>query len=181
MALDKYTVGRRYAKALFELSDEHGNLEATYQELLAIRQIFTENDDLGQILTDTRLNLLEKKPILDALKQHFSPQMQTFLQMVFDYKRMDDILFMVDYFEKMYDEKNKTVLATVTTTVPLTDDQQQRLSDRLKTRFDANSVEITNVVDTSIMGGVIVRTEDKVIDGSIKTRLQKMRALLLNK
>lgn len=181
MALDKYTIGRRYAKALFELTAEQNTQEETYNELLALRQVFTDHSDLGDILTDTRLNLLEKKPILDSLKSQFSPVMQTFLQMVFDYKRMNDILFMVDYFEQMYDAKNKIILAKVTTAVALSETQTDNLSTKIAKKFDANQVKIQNIVDPDIIGGVIVNTADQVVDGSIKTRLMQIKTLLLNK
>ncbi|GAF40534.1 H(+)-transporting ATPase F(1) delta subunit [Agrilactobacillus composti DSM 18527 = JCM 14202] len=181
MALDKFTIGRRYANALFELAESKQALDDTYQELLGIRQIFTENKDLGNVLTDMRLSLAEKKPIIDSLKQQFSPLMQTFLQMVFDYKRMNDILFMVDYFEAMYDKQNKIIRAEVTTAVALNAAQQEKLSAQIAQRFGASHVQITSTVDPDIIGGVIVHASDKVIDGSIKTRLTRIKALLLNR
>lgn len=181
MALDKYTVGRRYGKALFELADENNNLESVYQELSALRQVFEQNPELSEVLTDSRLSLTEKKPVIDALKKNFSPMIQTFLQMVFDYKRMNDILFIVDHFEDLYNAKNKIVLAKVTTAIELTDVQQQKLEAKIAKQFAANQVKINNIVDPDIVGGVIVNTADRVVDGSIRTKLMNIKSLLLNR
>ncbi|MFD1671249.1 ATP synthase F1 subunit delta [Agrilactobacillus yilanensis] len=181
MALDKYTIGRRYGKALFELAEENDTLESTFEELMALRHVFEDNAELGDILTDTRLNLTEKKPIIDGLKANFSPSIQAFLQMVFEYKRMSDILFIVDHFEALYDEKKKIILAEVTTAIALTDAQQEKLSQQIAKRFEANEVKIDSVVDPAIIGGVIVKTADKVVDGSLRTKLANIESLLLNK
>lgn len=181
MALDKYTVGRRYGKALFEIAEDKDNLEEMYQELLALRQVFQDNSELSAVLTDTRLDLNAKKPIVDSLKAKFSPVIQAFIQMVFDYKRMNDILFIIDHFESLYNEKNKVILATVTTAVDLTEAQTQKLSQEVAKRFNANKVQVNSVVDPEIIGGVIVQTADKVVDGSIRTKLMTIKSMLLNR
>ena len=67
MSLDKKTVANRYAKAIFELAEENGQLDQTYQELSALRQVFEENDSLAALLSGVDLSLAEKKSLIDAL------------------------------------------------------------------------------------------------------------------
>ncbi len=66
MKLDKYTVGRRYGKALFELAIDSNRAEEIYQELLSLRQIYAEVPELGNMLSDVRLEPHEKRLIMDA-------------------------------------------------------------------------------------------------------------------
>ena len=73
MSLDKKTVANRYAKAIFELAEENGQLDQTYQELSALRQVFEENDSLAALLSGVDLSLAEKKSLIDALKKDASP------------------------------------------------------------------------------------------------------------
>ncbi|GEL13197.1 F0F1 ATP synthase subunit delta [Lapidilactobacillus concavus DSM 17758] len=178
MKLDKYTVGKRYAKALFEYATETQDASEIYKELLALRQVFADDPDLGNILSDSRLSLPDKQKILATLKQSFSETLQHFLQLVFDYHRMNDIEFIIDEFERRYDSVNGRVLITATTAVPMDDDQIKRVGDAYLQRFSGNSVVVTNVVDQSIIGGMILQAQDRRIDGSVQTKLNRVRELL---
>ncbi len=84
MSLDKKTVANRYAKAIFELAEENDQLDQTYQELSALRQVFEENGSLAALLSGVDLSLAEKKSLIDALKKDASPFVSNLIQMVFD-------------------------------------------------------------------------------------------------
>ena len=115
MSLDKKTVANRYAKAIFELAEENGQLDQTYQELSALRQVFEENGSLATLLSGVDLSLAEKKSLIDALKKDASPFVSNLIQMVFDYGRMDDLVAIIDEFERRYDAFNKRINAEVIT------------------------------------------------------------------
>ncbi|ERL66422.1 ATP synthase F1 subunit delta [Schleiferilactobacillus shenzhenensis] len=176
--LDRSTVGTRYASALLALAKERGNAAETLTELQALAQVFADQPDLGQILTDNRLSLLEKQPILENLKKPFSAQTQTLLQMVFDYKRMVDMPDIVKAYEHLYDADQGIIEAHVTSVVALTADQQQALSAALAKRFGAKTVHLHLHQDPALIGGVTVRVHDVVLDGSIVRRLADIKAAL---
>ena len=166
MKLDKYTVGKRYGKALFELAIENKAADTVYQELLTVREICKEIPDLGNILTDVRLEGAEKK---------------NFLLVVFEYNRSDDLPFMIDEFERRYDERNKIAHGTVTTAVPLSEEKKHELEATVADVFGYQKATLTPIVDKSILGGVIVEADHQVIDGSLASQLNGLRAALSKK
>lgn len=180
MKLDKYTVAVRYAKAYFLLAEKKGCLEQAFDNMMDLRQIFQNNPGLGSILTDARLTLQEKRPIVATLTEYLPELMQNFVQMVFDYGRMEDMELIIDEFEKLYDLKKGTILATAKTAVPLTEEQMTKLSDAFAKKMNATKVMLTNIVEPSLLGGVIIEAGDLVFDGSIKTNLEKLQKQMNN-
>lgn len=179
MSLDKKTVANRYAKAIFELAEENGQLDQTYQELSALRQVFEENDGLAALLSGVDLSLAEKKSLIDALKKDASPFVSNLIQMVFDYGRMDDLVAIIDEFERRYDAFNKRIHAEVITAVQLDTKQRDQLKAGLAKRLSANEIVLHETVDPSILGGVIIRANNETLDGSLSSKIEQIRRLLV--
>lgn len=180
MSLDKKTVAQRYAKALFELVSADGQLEQTYQELVALRTIFSQNPGLQRALSGTNLSQDQKEAIVKELKTGASQPVANLIQMVFDYSRMDEMVAIIDEFEAQYDQAQKLVHADVVSAVQLDEERRQKLADTLASRLGANKVVLNTTVDPSIIGGLIVKVGSQTLDGSLKTKLEKMRRLLVN-
>lgn len=180
MSLDKKTVAKRYAKALFELVDANDELDSTYQELIALRTVFQQNASLQQALSGTNLSHDQKQQLIDGLKKEASQLVSNFLQLVFDYGRSDEMVAIIDEFEAQYDKKLKRVHAEVVSAVQLDENRRKRLADTLATRLGANEVTVKTTIDPDIIGGLIVKVEGQTLDGSIKTKLDRMRRLLVN-
>ena len=155
MSLDKKTVADRYAKALFELVDADNELDQTYQELIALRQVFEDNEGLDAALAGVQLSLDEKKSLIKDLQQGASKYVANLIQMVFDYGRIDCMVAIIDEFERRYDRKMKRMHADVTTAIQLDKQQEDQLKANLAKRFGANEVTLTEHVDPEILGGVI--------------------------
>lgn len=179
MKLDKYTVGKRYGKALFELAFEKQETDAVYQELLTLREVFHEVPELGDILSDVRLEPYEKDEIMKQLAQGFDGMVKNFLFVVYNYSRMNDLLLMIDEYEHRYDEYKRLLLGTVVTAVPLSKEQHQLLENKTATLLGYEQANLINLIDPSIVGGVVIEANHKVIDGSIHKQLEKIKELLL--
>lgn len=175
MKLDKYTVGRRYGKALFELAIDSNNTEEIYQELLSLRNIYADVPELGSVLSDVRLEPHEKRLIMDKLVSGYQGIVKNFLEVVFMYNRMNDLPLMIDEYENRYNENNGLLLGSVTTAVPLSAEQLTRLEENVAKTMNYQTVELKQQVDSTIIGGAIVEADHQVIDGSIRTQLEKLR------
>ena len=146
MSLDKKTVADRYAKALFELVDADNELDQTYQELIALRQVFEDNEGLDAALAGVQLSLDEKKSLIKDLQQGASKYVANLIQMVFDYGRIDCMVAIIDEFERRYDRKMKRMHADVTTAIQLDKQQEDQLKANLAKRFGANEVTLQNML-----------------------------------
>lgn len=175
MKLDKITVAKRYGKALFELAVESQQAEDVYNELLKVRQIFEDIPQLGDLLSDVRLDLNEKRNVMDNLVKGFDGIVRNALEVIYQYNRMYDILLIIDEYERRFNDRNNLVLGIVTTAVPLTKEQKAKLTQKVANQLGYQKAELTEKVDPNILGGVIVEANHHVIDGSIRSRLEYLR------
>lgn len=177
--LDQKTVANRYARAIFELAQEDGQLDQTYQELVSVRQVFLDNPSLVPLLAGVDLGIKEKQALVDQVKEGASKYVANLLQMAFDYRRMSDMVAIVDEFERRYDEKHKRVHAEVVTAVQLDETRRNQLRDNLAARLGAQEIVLNEKVDPTILGGVVVKTANQTLDGSIKTKIEQIRRLIV--
>lgn len=181
MALTNATVAPRYARALFEAAQETDQLQAVSEELDSLRQVMTQNPNLLATLTAVTVKLEDKQALIDTLKSEASSLVANLLQVTFDYGRIAALPFIFADFDQRYADAIGQLDATVTTAVALTDGQQTALRQAIANKFHAHTVQLTTKVDASLLGGVKVQTRDALIDGSVATRLGKLRAQLLAK
>ncbi|OTN77315.1 ATP synthase F1, delta subunit [Enterococcus sp. 8G7_MSG3316] len=175
MKLDKFTVGKRYGKALFELAIDEQRLTEVYQELLTLRQVYQALPEFGQIVTDNHLDIHEKRKLFDQLLKGFDGLVRNFLEIVYEYNRMDDLLLIIDEYERRYDEYQGLVLGTVTTAVALSAEQKSAIEQQIALKLGYKQAQLKTAVDPEILGGVIVEANHQVIDGSIKSQLDYLR------
>ncbi|KRL96511.1 H(+)-transporting ATPase F(1) delta subunit [Limosilactobacillus equigenerosi DSM 18793 = JCM 14505] len=173
-------VATRYARAAFELAEQQGQLDQTYEELTNLRQVFIDHADLADLLAGVQLKSDQKAALLQTLTKDASELVNNLVHMVFDYGRMANFVAIVDEFERRYDAKRKLVHAEVVTAVQLDETRRNQLKASLAKRLDANEVVLKEQVDASIIGGVIVKTTNQTMDGSIATQIEQIRRMLLD-
>lgn len=181
MKLDKYTVGKRYGKALFELAIDKQEADNVYQELLTLREIYHEVPGLGDILSDARLEPYEKDEIMNKLIASYEGMVKNFLMVVYKYSRMNDLLLMIDEYELRYDEHRSLILGTVSTAIPLTKEQHQAMEEKVASMLGYEHAHLINLIDPEIVGGVVIEANHQVIDGSIHKQLEQIRQRLMKK
>ncbi|WP_099974605.1 ATP synthase F1 subunit delta [Lactobacillus terrae] len=178
MKLSKFQVGKRYSRALYEVAQDNVNLDETLEEIYSLKAVFDENPELSVALSTRSISTKDKKNILDALSSQYSDLLKNFLSMVLDRDRMNAITEIVDSFVDRYDLDHGIVEATATTSVPLSKEQEESLINVVKQRFSVKQVNLKSVVDESILGGVILRVGDNVIDGSVIKKFNNIKNLL---
>ncbi|HJF20105.1 MAG TPA: F0F1 ATP synthase subunit delta [Enterococcus columbae] len=179
MKLNKYEVGKRYGKAIFELAVENDCLAQTHQELLQLKEIYAELPELGQLLSDVRLEPQQKQAIVSLLAQDCSKLVKDAINVIYDNARMADFAYIVDAFCALYNEKLAILDGTITSAVALTPEQKARLEEKILTKFGYKTAKFVEKIDPSIIGGVIVEANHQIIDGSLKTKLATLKASLI--
>ena len=97
------------------------------------------------------------------------------LEIVYEYDRMDDLLLIIDEYERRYDEYQGLVLGTITTAVALSAEQKSKIEKQIADKLGYKQAQLKETVDPTILGGVIVEANHQVIDGSIKSQLDYLR------
>lgn len=179
MALDKATIAKRYAVALFELTHDQGTDADTLAELTAIRDILVQNPEFTKALLSLRIDEAAKRNMLATLSEGTSQVVANLIQMTYDYRRIQNLPVIITKYEELVNEAAGVVNAEVQTAVPLSDEQVTRLKEQLVQRYQANEVRLTQIVDEDLLGGVIVKANDQILDGSLATKLAAIRQSII--
>lgn len=168
-------VGGRYAEALYELAKRDNQVDAVEQELKSVNELIQGNRDLQKVLYHPRITAEEKKALLqEMLEGKVSVVTFEFLKLLVDRQREQFLSDIVEYFVNMANADRNITAAQITSAIGLTDDEKKKLGAVLG-KITGKKVVTSYSVDPSLIGGVVVRIGDRVIDGSIRTRLAALR------
>lgn len=168
---------RRYAEAVFNLANEANALDAWSRDLRTIADFASEPDVAG-LLASSRVPRNEKMRLLRAgLDQQIAPLAMNLVRLLDDRKKLHLTRAIQIAYQEMADERRGIAHATVTTAVPLSDDERTAIAARLST-LTGKQVDVTPIVDERIIGGLIARIGDELIDGSTRTRLVALKRRL---
>ncbi|MCL5056410.1 MAG: F0F1 ATP synthase subunit delta [Actinobacteria bacterium] len=174
----KGAVGSRYAEALYAIAEREKSVDAIEQELIAVDAIVRENRDLQKLLYHPRITSGDKKSLLsELLSGKISVVTLEFLNLLVDRQREQFLSDIVEYYINLANKARNVTEAKVASAIDLTAEEQKELAALLD-RITGKKVETSFKVDPSLIGGVVVRIGDRVIDGSIRTRLATMREYL---
>ncbi len=171
---------KTYGQALFEIAgEEHRELEI-WEEIKAIRSVLEGNADLDRLLRHPGIPVRDKQQVLQEIfGSRISRELMGFLDAVMGKERYGELYRIFDYYTDLVKESEKIGIAYVTTALPLSDGQKKAVEEKLLATSDYRSMEMHYGVDESIIGGIIIRIKDRVVDGSIKNRLNNLTKQLL--
>ena len=173
-------VSTTYGEALFELAVEENKIEDFFAEAQALLEGFAENEDMVKFLRHPKVLKEDKIAFVEnVFKGHASDAMVGFLTIVVKKDRQSDIPGILEYFIKRVKDYKQIGVAFVTSAVALTQEQKQRVQARLLETTDYKSMEVSYEVDPALIGGMVIRIEDRVVDSSIRTQLSTMKQTLL--
>jgi F-type H+-transporting ATPase subunit delta len=166
------SVGRRYAQAVFEIAKEEGSVGPTSQQLGDFAASYRDSRELRDALDnplvpeEARLEILLEV----ASRVGASELVRRTLRVVFTARRLRAIPDIASHLAKLVDADQKVLRATVTSAKPLDDGYLSRLKGQLEQATGAKVV-ISASVDESLLAGVVTQIGDRVVDGSLKSRL----------
>ena len=174
-------VSNVYGDALFELAVESGKIDDFLKEAEGVIDVVKSNDGFSQMMNHPKINKEEKLQIIDEVfKGRVSDEMVGLLRMLEEKDHSKDIETVLGYFiDRIYDYK-KIGRATVSTPMELTETQKTDVEKRLLQTTEYSSFVMTYKVDPELIGGMVIRIKDRVIDSSIKTQISKLTHELSN-
>jgi F-type H+-transporting ATPase subunit delta len=175
------SVGRRYARALFELGLARGTFEAFGHELGGLAEIYAGSPELRQTLENPVFKLDQRRAVLAKLLPSVAPsvEVRNFALMLLERRRLVALPVIARAYAEMVDVKLGRVRATVTSAQPLDAATQTQVQAALEKRT-GKKVLLTTGVDPSLIGGIVARVGDLVFDGSLRTRLATLQSRILN-
>ncbi|MCI6857811.1 MAG: F0F1 ATP synthase subunit delta [Eubacterium sp.] len=164
-----------YGDALFELAIEEERVDDFYEEVKGIAQILEENKELLSLLAHPEINKEEKIAIVkDVFTGNVSEEITGFLCIIVEKDRYNDIPAILAHFIERAKEYKKIGTASVTSATELSSVQKKKLEQRLLETTRYTSFEVEYHVDPSILGGLVIRIRNRVMDSSLKTQIEKL-------
>lgn len=171
-------IANRYAEALFQIGEEEKLTDMLYQELSEIVNLIKVNQDLFSILKSPVISKKEKISLIDNIfEDKININIKNFLKILIEQDRISFISDISDSYKELLNEKNNILEGFVISAIPMKKEGIKELEEKLSEKYNKN-VTLENKVDKSILGGVLVRLGNEEIDGTVKTRLDKMKEQL---
>ncbi|MGJ1204048.1 ATP synthase F1 subunit delta [Sphingobacterium lactis] len=169
-----FKVASRYAKSLIDLSKEHNNLDEVKADMEDVIAVIKSNTELQAVLNNPIIKTEKKLAILKALFQDkVKPEILDFFCIMVNKGRAEIVYPTAVEFIREYNEVKGIVHAVVTSAAPLSETSLSALKQEIANQINA-TVQLTNKVDKSLIGGFVVKVGDRQIDASILGKLNKL-------
>jgi F-type H+-transporting ATPase subunit delta len=170
------SVARRYARALLSLGLEEGRFEQYGDELEAVLQAMRGSRELGSLIANPGYTQPQRQAAVDvavgALK--LSPVTVNFLRLLVDRQRGADLPAIARAYRALVDQQAGRLRATVTAARPLSDGELERLREVIG-QMTGRSIVLESKTDPALIGGVVTQVGATLLDGSLRTQLERMR------
>jgi F-type H+-transporting ATPase subunit delta len=171
--------GRRYATAAFNVAAESGDFDAWLNTLNDFARIL-HMPSARTVFMSPAVPKSEKRAALDKLLGNATPMVRNFLHILAERDRLVEVPGIADALGELINQRRGIITADVTTAVPLDAEMERLVAQRLAAYLhrDADKVIIRSKVDPAIIGGVVARVGDQLIDDSVRGRLERLRRTL---
>ena len=168
-------VSKTYGDALFAVASEEGRMDEFFEAAVGLTEVLRTNEDLGKLMSHPKIMKEDKVKIIEeTFGGRIPKQMLGLMTLMVTKRREEDFLAVFDYFVSLVKEEKKIGKADVKTAIPLSDKQKAAIEEKLLATTKYESFEMNYEVDASLIGGMIVRIGDRVIDSSIQTKLNNL-------
>jgi F-type H+-transporting ATPase subunit delta len=169
----------RYAKALLQLGNERQTAEQIRADLVALRELIDKNPTFAAILSDPAVSEATRAALIErTFKGRANPMVVNFLGLMNNKGRLGLLREVTEAYDDLLEEQLGNVEVDVTVAQRLSPEQLEQVRQRVGKAIGRNAV-IHQYVDESIIGGLVLRVQDKLIDASVRYQLETMRRQLL--
>jgi F-type H+-transporting ATPase subunit delta len=167
-------IAQVYARSLFEVAKEHDKLDVVREQLGQIADAIAEQHDLQVFFFSPYLSTDEKVDGLQRALEDADETVLNFLELLIEKHRMPAIFRIRREFEALWEEENRLLPVSVTSAIELDESTVKQIGDAIGEQT-GRRIELTSEVDPDILGGIVLRVGNSILDASIRNRLEKLR------
>lgn len=172
---------RRYALALYEVAKEKNKVDEYINDLREICDLIENNKDFYEVVKHPQISTKNKKrTFINIFKGKIDEELLSFLLILIEKDRILYLREKLNQLEKIDLEQKNILSAVVKTAVPLLENEINSLKEKLEKQYNKQII-MTTEIDKSLLGGVYVRVGNDVIDGTIKSKLEEMKDIMLKR
>jgi len=173
-------VAYRYAQALLDLSEEQNLQDKVNADMMQLAGVCKESKDFGSLLMSPIIDAGKKIDVFNALFESNMEKMSIgFLKLIIKNSRENLLPEIANGFVKLYKKSKNILEVSVVSATKLDEATKEKIIAKIKNKFDG-TIEITESVDSELIGGFIVQIDDQQIDASIASQLTNLKNILLN-
>ena len=169
----------RYAKAIYEIADEENFIKEIFNDMIRINKLNRDSSDFKNLLSNSIIDNLNKKKAILSLLEKKNPITERLLDLLIHNKRVAIISDIASCFIQLYNKNNNIKEAIVITASPIDKDLERKILSQIKIPA-TKSINLINLVDSSIIGGFIIRYDGKEYNASVKQNLKNLKTELIN-
>jgi F-type H+-transporting ATPase subunit delta len=170
-------IAQVYSRSLFEVAKEQDKLDELRDQLDEFADALDSNHDLQVFLFSPYFSTAEKKEGLHKVLDGPDPAFANFLELLIEKHRMPVLFRIRRQFEELWQEENRLLPVQVTSAFELDDDTIEQIKKRIADQTD-RKIELTTEVNPEILGGIVLRVGNSILDASIRNRLEQVRRQL---
>ena len=167
-------IARVYAEALFESAKETGKLDEIHDQLDQFADAMNEDRDLQVFFFSPYFSSQEKREGIERAIEGAEPEFVNFLELLAEKHRMPAIFRIRKAFDELWAEENKRLDVTLTSATELDKSVVDRVGDEIEKQTD-RKIDISTEVDPDILGGLVLRVGNRVLDASLRSKLERLR------
>ncbi|MEE1257608.1 MAG: ATP synthase F1 subunit delta [Lachnospiraceae bacterium] len=173
-------VSKTYGEALFELAVEENKTGLYLEEVANLLKVIQENQDFGQFMNHPKIPKEEKLTVMENIfRDKMDKELLGFLVTIVEKDRYSEIEEILKYVIDSIKEYRNIGVAYVTTAIPLQENQKKDVENKLLSTTKYETLECHYKVDEGLIGGMVIRMGDRVVDSSIRTKLESLERELL--
>lgn len=164
-----------YAEALMSVAQEHNLVDRLGEDVTALLDLFRESPEFQQFIDNPIVKADDKKAVLQQIAgDQLHPYMVNFLKILVERRRILFLEGICKHYQALLRKLKQAVLAEVTSTVELNDDQKQAVREKVIAMTNAQHVDLDTKIEPDLIGGVIVKVGSQVIDASLRGQLRRI-------
>jgi len=167
-------IARVYARSLFEVAQEAEKLDVVREQLGAFADALEETRELAVFFFSPYFSTTEKKDGLASALEDVDPTVQNFLELLVEKHRMPAVFRLRREFDRLWEEENKLLPVQITSAVELEAATVERIGREIGEQT-GRKVNLVSTVDPDVLGGIVLRVGNSILDASIATRLETLR------
>lgn len=173
-------ISKTYGEALFELAVEENKTGLYLEEVGNLLKIIQENPDFGQFMNHPKIPKEEKLAVMENIfRSRIDRELLGFLVTIVEKDRYSEIEEILKYVIDSIKEYRSIGVAYVTTAIPLQENQKKEVEEKLLNTTKYKTLECHYMVDKGLIGGMVIRMGDRVVDSSIRTKLESLERDLM--
>ena len=174
--MSKSVLANKIGYSLFEVAKENNSLKEVSYELNEVAKVINENSDFVTLMNNPNLEKIKKINLIDASFAGVNKNVVNVVKILAGNLQISLINFVLEQYTELFNKYSRNVVVKAESASPLTEEQLENLKEKIKNELQLENVEINNFVDASLLGGLKLTYNNKVVDATIKAKLNAIKS-----